>query len=79
MSPAVTTADPVLTKFALGRSNDGSQFGMFLQIFADGTVVDSEGVHRIRAADLRPIVDIGSIRRALPVAGPLRCSVDRFH
>jgi hypothetical protein len=57
VSPAVTTADPVLTKFALGRSNDGSQFGMFLQIFADGTVVDSEGVHRIRAVDLRPIVD----------------------
>ena len=57
VSPAVTTADPVLTKFALGRSNDGSQFGMFLQIFADGTVIDSEGVHRIRAADLRPVVD----------------------
>jgi hypothetical protein len=29
---------------------------MFLQIFADGTVIDSEGVHHIRAADLRPIV-----------------------
>ncbi len=57
VSPAVTTADPVLTRFALGRSNDGSQFGMFLQIFADGTVIDSEGVHRIRAADLRPIVE----------------------
>ena len=38
VSPAVTTADPLLTRFALGRSNDGSQFGMFLQIFADGTV-----------------------------------------
>ena len=57
-SPAVTTADPVLTRFALGRSNDGSQFGMFLQVFADGTVVDSEGVHHIRATDLRPIVDM---------------------
>lgn len=57
VSPAVTTADPLLTKFALGRSNDGSQFGMFLQIFADGTVIDTEGVHHIRAADLRPIVD----------------------
>ena len=58
VSPAVTTADPVLTRFALGRSNDGSQFGMFLQIFADGTVIDSEGVHHLRAADLRPIVDV---------------------
>ena len=57
VSPAVTNADPVLTRFALGRSNDGSQFGMFLQIFADGTVIDSEGVHRVRAADLRPIVE----------------------
>jgi hypothetical protein len=57
VSPAVTSADPVLTRFALGRSNDGSQFGMFLQIFADGTVVDSEGVHRVRPADLRPIVE----------------------
>jgi hypothetical protein len=30
---------------------------MFLQVFADGTVIDSEGVHHIRGADLRPIVD----------------------
>jgi hypothetical protein len=57
VSPAVTTADPLLTRLALGRSNDGSQFGMFLQVFADGTVIDSDGVHHIRAADLRPIVD----------------------
>jgi hypothetical protein len=57
VTQAVTTADPVLTKFALGRSNDGSQFGMFVQIFADGTVVDSEGVHRVRSADLRPVVE----------------------
>jgi hypothetical protein len=42
---------------SLGRSNDGSQFGMFLQVFADGTVIDSEGVHHLRAADLKPIVD----------------------
>jgi hypothetical protein len=30
---------------------------MFLQVFADGTVIDSDGVHHIRPADLRPIVD----------------------
>jgi hypothetical protein len=42
---------------SLGRSNDGSQFGMFLQVFADGTVIDSEGVHHLRAADLKPIAD----------------------
>lgn len=57
VSSAVTTADPVLTRFALGKSNDGSSFGMFLQIFADGTVVDSEGVHHVRPADLKPIVE----------------------
>ena len=57
VSPAVTTADPLLTRMALGRSNDGSQFGMLLQIFTDGTVIDSEGVHRLSASDLRPLVD----------------------
>jgi hypothetical protein len=57
VTTAVTTADPVLTRFALGRSNDGGSFGMFMQVFADGTVVDSEGVHHVRAADLKPIVD----------------------
>jgi hypothetical protein len=60
VSPAITTADPVLTRLAVGRSNDGSQFGMFLQIFADGTVLDSEGAHRLRASELKPIVDLVS-------------------
>jgi hypothetical protein len=55
-SSAVTTADPLLTRLALGRSNDGSQFGMFLRIFADGTVIDSEGTHRLSPSDLKPIV-----------------------
>ncbi|AMV38197.1 hypothetical protein [Planctomyces sp. SH-PL62] len=45
---------------ALGRSNDGSQFGMFLQVYADGTVIDSEGVHRLAPADLRPIAELVS-------------------
>lgn len=57
VSKAITNADPVLTRFALGRSNDGSTFGMFLQIFADGTVVDSEGVHHLRPSDLRPVFE----------------------
>ncbi len=57
-SPAVTNADPLLTRLALGRSSDGSQFGMFLQVFTDGTVIDSEGVHRLRSADLKPIVEL---------------------
>lgn len=57
VTSAVTSADPILTRFALGKSNDGSSFGMFLQVFADGTVVDSEGVHHVRPADLKPIVE----------------------
>jgi len=58
VSNAATDADPLLTRMALGRSNDGGQFGMFLQIYADGTVIDSEGVHRLAPADLRPIADL---------------------
>jgi hypothetical protein len=54
----VTNADPLLTRLAVGRSNDGSQFGMFLQIFADGTVLDTEGIHRLRPSELKPIVDL---------------------
>jgi len=57
VSSAVTSADPVLTRFALGRSSDGSQFAMSLQIFSDGTVIDAEGVHRLRPADLRPVFE----------------------
>ncbi len=57
-STAVTNADPLLTRLALGRSDDGSQFGMFMEIFADGTVIDSEGVHHLRPADLKPIMDL---------------------
>jgi hypothetical protein len=57
VAAAVTAADPLLTRMALGRSNDGSHFGMFLQIFADGTVIDSEGVHRLSQSDIRPIAE----------------------
>jgi hypothetical protein len=67
VSTAVTNADPLLTRLALGRSSDGSQFGMFLQVFTDGTVIDSEGVHRLRSADLKPIMDVvqsGELYRA---------------
>jgi hypothetical protein len=55
VSSAVTTADPLLTRIAIGRSNDGSPFAMSMQIFSDGTVIDAEGVHRLRPGDLRPI------------------------
>ncbi len=54
----VTESDPILTRFTIGRSDNGGQFGMFLQIFADGTVLDGEGVHRVGRDSLRPIVEI---------------------
>ena len=52
-SRPLTEADPVVTRVALGRSNDGTQFGMFLQIYADGTVIDSEGVHHLGREAIR--------------------------
>jgi hypothetical protein len=55
---AVTTADPLVVRAALGRSNDGSQFGMFLQVFADGTVFDSDGVHRLGSGEIRPLYEV---------------------
>jgi hypothetical protein len=34
---------------------------MFLQVFADGTVLDSDGVHHVRPGDLKPVVEaVGS-------------------
>ena len=50
-----TEADPLLTRVAIGRSDDGHQFGMFLQVFADGTVLDTEGVHSAGPEALRPL------------------------
>ena len=54
-SQAATEADPILTRVALGRADDGKQFGMFLQVYADGTVIDSEGVHRVGADVMQPL------------------------
>jgi hypothetical protein len=56
VSRAATEADPVLTRIALGRSDDGAQFGMFLQVYADGTVIDGEGVRRVGADAMRPLL-----------------------
>jgi len=57
-SRPVTEADPLISRVALVRSNDGNQFGVFLQVFADGTVVDGEGVHRVGREALKPIFDV---------------------
>ena len=57
----VTEADPLVTRISLGRSDNGSQFGMLLQVFADGTVIDGEGVHHVGPDALKPVVEaVGS-------------------
>ena len=65
---AVTESQPLLTRIQLGRSDDGHTFGMFLQIYADGTVIDTEGVHKVGVDVMRPLVetlratDVGRIK-----------------
>jgi hypothetical protein len=53
----VTEADPIVTRITLARSDDGSHFGMFLQVFADGTVIDSDGAHRVSRDALKPVLE----------------------
>ncbi len=57
VSRPATESDPLLTRVAIGRSDNGSQFGMFLQVYADGTVLDGEGTHRVGREALRPLVE----------------------
>ncbi len=45
-----------MTRIALARANDGNQFGMFLQVYADGTVIDSEGVHHVGREGIKEIL-----------------------
>jgi hypothetical protein len=58
VSRAVTESDPILTRVAIGRSDNGTRFGMFLQVYADGTVLDGEGVHHVGRETLRPLIDV---------------------
>lgn len=80
---AVTQAPPLLTRVSLGRSDDGHQFGMFLQIFADGTVIDTEGVHKVGADVLRPLVEAmraAELGRSRPFCGaPATDFVEQVH
>lgn len=57
VNKAVTEADPLVTRISLGRADGGSQFGMFLQVFADGTVIDGSGVHKLNPEMLKPVVE----------------------
>jgi hypothetical protein len=58
VSRASTESDPILSRISLVRSSDGNQFGMCLQVYADGTVLDNEGTHHVSQADLKPLVDL---------------------
>ncbi|MFM7592491.1 MAG: hypothetical protein ACKO85_11915 [Isosphaeraceae bacterium] len=57
-SGPVTEADPILTRVGIGRADSGSTFGLFLQVYADGTVIDSEGVHRLPTSQIRQVVNV---------------------
>lgn len=58
VSRSVTESDPLVSRISIGRADDGKQFCMFIQVFADGTVLDSEGVHKVGAESLRPIAQV---------------------
>jgi hypothetical protein len=58
VTQSITESDPIVTRITLNRSDDGRQFGMFLQVYADGTVIDSEGVHQVGQDALKPIVEV---------------------
>lgn len=54
----VTEADPILTRVGIGRADSGSTFGLFLQVYADGTVIDSEGVHHLPVSQIRQVLNV---------------------
>ncbi len=57
VNKAVTEADPLVSRISVGRADGGNQFGMFLQVFADGTVIDGSGVHKVSPEALKPVVE----------------------
>jgi len=61
VNKAITEADPLVSRISVGRADGGSQFGMFMEVFADGTVIDSEGVHKVGPDLLKPVLEaVGS-------------------
>ena len=72
VSKPATEADPLVTRVSLGRSDDGTQFAMFLQVYADGTIIDNSGVHKVGGEVLKPVVDAIAGGRPRPGQGPLR-------
>lgn len=58
VSRPATESDPILSRISLVRSSEGNQFGMVMQVYADGTVIDNEGVHHLSSADMKPLMDV---------------------
>jgi hypothetical protein len=58
VSRPLTESDPLVTRIILGRADQGTQFGMFLQVFADGTVIDSEGPHQVGREGIKEVLDV---------------------
>jgi hypothetical protein len=54
----ITDSDPIVTRITLARTSEGASFGMFLQVFADGTVIDSEGVHQTGREGVKPLLGV---------------------
>lgn len=54
----VTEADPVLTRVGIARADGGNSFALFLQVYADGTVIDTEGVHRLPLSEIKSILSV---------------------
>ncbi len=57
VSRPATEADPIVTRVAIGKSDNGGQFAMFLQVFADGTVIDGEGIHHLSPEAMKPLME----------------------
>jgi len=53
---AVTEADPIVTRISLARSDDGHSFGLFMQVYADGTVIDTDGVHSLGRQGIKGVL-----------------------
>ena len=79
----ITEADPLVTRLAVGRADGGSQFGMFMQVFADGTVIDGEGVHKVSPDVLKPVVEAVSSNEFAKLkghcGGPAGDTFENFH
>lgn len=82
-SVAATEADPLITVTSILRSDNGQRFGMFLQVFADGVVIDGEGTHRVPRAAIQPLADAirasDALRQSGHCGGPATDYIEETH